>query len=238
MTRRPGGRRPSRWRRVGAGSGGRRRDASARADGEPRDRWSGTGPMWERRRPGPRLSSRTIRRCASTRRSPPAPSPASRSSSSRRRAPEGEEQPLPRPRGPAPAGAHVRVGDVGRGRLDAREDDRDRLPHPRASRPRGDGALHLRRRHDRRPPRGGEPDARRGDRERARAARRPAAGSGAASCRRRAGSPTGPSSPPWCRRTTTSAWPVRAIRRRTPSRPTWRPSWPTCGTRSTPACRC
>ena len=39
----------------------------------------------------------------------------------------------------------LRLGDLRRRRLDARQDAGDRLAHPRRARPRGDGALHLRR---------------------------------------------------------------------------------------------
>ena len=56
------------------------------------------------------------------------------------------------------------------------EDDRHRRRHQGGLRPGGDGALHLRQRHHRGAARDAGPHARRRDRERARAARRPAAG--------------------------------------------------------------
>ena len=46
--------------------------------------------------------------------------------------------------------ARLRLGHLRRGRLDARQDDRDRVAHQAGVRPGGDGALHLRRRHRRR----------------------------------------------------------------------------------------
>ncbi len=77
------------------------------------------------------------------------------------------------------AGAVVRLGDLRRGRHDARQDRRDRAPHQGRPRPRGDGALHLRRRHDRGAAGDAGGDPRRRHRQRARAARRPAARAGA-----------------------------------------------------------
>ena len=56
------------------------------------------------------------------------------------------------------------------------EDDRHRRGHQGRLRAGGDGALHLRQRHHRGAARDAGPHARRGDRQRARAARRPAAG--------------------------------------------------------------
>ena len=90
----------------------------------------------------------------------------------------GRGEPVPRPGHPASAGPRLRQPHLRRRRLDARQDARDRLAHPRRVRPRGDGPLHLRGRDRRRAALHARRDELAGLRQRARPARRPAAGPG------------------------------------------------------------
>ena len=89
----------------------------------------------------------------------------------------GRAQSRARPGGALAPEPDVRLGHLrcGRQRRPERKTVDIVLDQGRA-RPRGDGALHLRRRHGRGAARDARPDARRGHRERARPARRPAPG--------------------------------------------------------------
>ncbi|CAA9526005.1 MAG: 5,10-methylenetetrahydrofolate reductase, partial [uncultured Solirubrobacteraceae bacterium] len=100
--------------------------------------------------------------------------------------PGGRGEPRGGPRRARAARADLRLGHLRGGRDDRREaqDGRDRLAHQGAVRPRGDGPLHVRRGDGRRAALDARPHGRGRRRQRARAARRPAARRGGVDGRR------------------------------------------------------